>query len=87
MVERDIFKEPLSRAEIEGLVQGSAASEMFNFRSPAFRKRGLDRDKLTEDDLIKLMLEEPRLIKRPVVRIGDHVYFGASEARLREILG
>ena len=56
MEERDIFKEPLSRAEMKGLVQRSGASEMFNFRSPAFRKRGLDRGKLTEDDLIKLML-------------------------------
>jgi arsenate reductase-like glutaredoxin family protein len=45
MEERDIFKEPLSRPEIEGLVEGNTAAEMFNFRSPSFRKLGLDREK------------------------------------------
>ena len=86
MEERDIFKEPLSRPEIEGLIKGSTAAEMFNFRSPSFRKLGLDRDKLSEDDLIKLMLKEPRFIKRPVVRAGDKVYYGANVAKLEEIL-
>jgi len=86
MEERDIFKEPLSRPEIEELALGSAVAEMFNFRSPSFRKLGLDRDKLSEDELIKLMLEEPRFIKRPVVRVGGRVYYGANVTKLEEIL-
>lgn len=60
---------------------------MFNFRSPSFRKLGLERDRLGDEELIKLMLDEPRLIRRPVVRIGDAVHFGANEARLRDLLG
>jgi arsenate reductase-like glutaredoxin family protein len=30
-----------------------------------------------------LMLKEPRLVRRPVIRIGDKVYFGAD----RSIIG
>ena len=83
--ERDFFKYPFTRSEIETLLQGRSASEMFNFRSPSFKKIGMDRNKLGEDDLITLMLREPRLIRRPLVRIGDDVYFGADSKVLAEL--
>jgi arsenate reductase-like glutaredoxin family protein len=85
--ERDFFKNPFKRAEIEELLQGKAASEMFNFRSPSFSKLGLDRDKLGNDDLIELMLKEPRLVRRPVVRIGGKVYFSADKSVLESLIG
>jgi len=59
---------------------------MFNFRSPSFSKLGLVREKLVKEDLIKLMLEEPRLIRRPVVQIGKKVYFGADNKLLANLL-
>jgi arsenate reductase-like glutaredoxin family protein len=59
---------------------------MFNFRSPSFKKIGVDRNKLGDSDLIKLMLREPRLIRRPLVRIGEVVYFGADSRVLAELL-
>jgi len=68
------------------LLQGRPASEMFNFRSPSFKKIGVDRNKLGDGDLIKLMLQEPRLIRRPLVRIGEEVYFGADTKVLAELL-
>lgn len=68
------------------MLQGRPASEMFNFRSPSFKKVGVDRIKLGDSDLIKLMLQEPRLIRRPLVRIGGEVYFGADSKVLAELL-
>ena len=59
---------------------------MFNFRSPSFKKMGLDREKLGNDELIELMLKEPRLVSRPVVHILNEVHFGANSKRLAEIL-
>ncbi|MDD5511120.1 MAG: hypothetical protein PHI12_09975 [Dehalococcoidales bacterium] len=84
--ERDFFKDPFSQVEIKYLLKGKTASEMFNFRSPSFAKLGLDRDKLSDDDLIELMEKEPRLVKRPVVRIEGNVYFGADARALEAIL-
>ncbi|MBN1614613.1 MAG: hypothetical protein JW950_09130 [Deltaproteobacteria bacterium] len=86
MNERDFFKNPFSRSEMEALLKGKQASEMFNFRSPSFKELGLDRDNLEDDDLIKLMLEEPRLIRRPVVRIGGNVHFGADSKVLANLI-
>jgi len=68
------------------LLAGKPAADMFNFRSPSFKKLGVDREKLTDDDLIKLMLDEPRLVRRPVVRIGKDVYFGADSKVLAGLL-
>jgi len=84
--DRDFFKNPFSRDEIEGLLQGRPVSEMFNFRSPSFTQLGLERDKLSDSDLIDLMLKEPRLVRRPVVRIGDKVYFSADKSVLESLI-
>ena len=59
---------------------------MFNFRSPSFKKLGLDRDKLGDSELIELMLKEPRLVRRPVVRIGGKVYFSADKSVLEGLI-
>jgi arsenate reductase-like glutaredoxin family protein len=56
MNERDFFKNPFSRAEIEYLLKGRPASEMFNFRSPSFKKLDVDREKLIDNELIELIL-------------------------------
>jgi arsenate reductase/regulatory protein spx len=84
--DRDFFKNPFTPNEIRALLQGSKPSEMFNFRSPSFKKLDLNRDQLKSEDLIELMLKEPRLIRRPVVKIGRKVYFGASAETLADII-
>ena len=84
--ERDFFKKPFGRNEIENLLQKRSVSEMFSFRSPSFKSLGVDREKLTDKDMFDLMLKEPRLIRRPVVRIGKNVFFGADSKRLADIL-
>jgi arsenate reductase-like glutaredoxin family protein len=84
--ERDFFKIPFNRVEIEELLQGKAASEMFNFRSPSFKALGLEKDKLSEKELIDLMLKEPRLVRRPVVRIDGKVYFSADRSVLEGLI-
>jgi arsenate reductase-like glutaredoxin family protein len=59
---------------------------MFNFRSPSFKKLNLDSDELSDDELIDLMLKEPRLVRRPVVHIDGKVYFSANKSILEGLL-
>ena len=70
-----------------GFLEDKPASDMFNFKSPSFKRLGLERDKLDDEDLIGLMLKEPRLIRRPVVSIGSDVYFSANQSVLEKLLG
>ena len=84
--ERDFFKNTFDREEIEQLLRGKQAADMFNFRSPSFKKLELDKDSLSDNELIDLMLQEPRLVRRPVVRIDGEVYFGADSSVLEKII-
>jgi arsenate reductase-like glutaredoxin family protein len=68
------------------LLQGRPASEMFNPRSPSLKALGLEPEKLSNDRLIDLMLQEPRLVRRPVVTVGGKTYFGADSKVLESLL-
>ena len=84
--ERDFFKDPFSRHELEELIAKDDPTKFFSFRSPSFKKLGLEKDSLERDQIISLMLEEPRLIKRPIVKIGDLVILGTDKNLLDRLI-
>ena len=51
------------------------------------RKLGLDIDTLNEAEMRRLMLEEPRLMRRPVLKAGRRILIGFDEAEWRAALG
>jgi arsenate reductase-like glutaredoxin family protein len=45
---------------------------------------------MSDDELIRLMVEEPNLIRRPLITVGGEVVVGfdkSAKARLGELLG
>ncbi len=86
LAERDFFKEPFSEEELRALIGDRPISEVFSWKSPSFRKLGLDPESLTDDRLVELMLEEPRLIRRPMMVIGDELVVGADLRALSKLL-
>jgi arsenate reductase/regulatory protein spx len=82
--ERDIFKHPLDAAELEVLVQKTSLHEIFSRRSPAARRYGLDETTVTPEKLLLKMLEEPRLVRRPLLLAGDTVVVGWNPERMHE---
>lgn len=71
MEERDFYKDPLSRDELEELASIVTIDELFSWRSPSARRHREKRGELSDADLIDLMMEEPRLIRRPIVIRSD----------------
>ena len=49
---------------------------MFSWKSPSAKQYAPRRGKISDDELIDLMLKEPRLIRRPILIVGDRVIFG-----------
>ena len=84
--ERDFFQDPFSEAELRALVGARSPADIFSWKSPSFRKLGIDRDSLDDDRMIALMLEEPRLIRRPITAIGDTLVIGADSKALARAL-
>ena len=62
-------------------------SDLFASRSPSAKALGVDLGSLSEAEMVRLMLEEPRLIRRPLTKVGDQLVVGARESDLEEALG
>ncbi|MCE2501506.1 MAG: hypothetical protein J4G13_11695 [Dehalococcoidia bacterium] len=87
--ERDYFKEPFTEGELRDLVAEvgePGVSAMFASRSPSLKKMGLTAAELSDDRKVSLMLEEPRLVRRPIVRLGDRLIIGASLKAITEAI-
>lgn len=82
--ERDIFKHPLDELELRAVIAKQPVEELFSFRSPSVKALGLDEKALAPDEMIKHMLEEPRLIRRPLLVAGGTVVVGFNADALRE---
>ncbi|MEB3329218.1 MAG: ArsC/Spx/MgsR family protein [Candidatus Sericytochromatia bacterium] len=80
--ERDIFRHPLLGDELRALAGLSSLRALFSARSPSVRALGLDPDALAEPALLEAMLAEPRLIRRPLVVIGERLVIGCDAAAI-----
>jgi len=85
--ERDFFKDGFSESELRDLLGDTLAADVFSWRSPSARKLGLDRDTVTDDELIRLMLEEPRLIRRPLIQVEGRLVVGTDKKAMAEAFG
>lgn len=84
--ERDLFKEPLTAAELEALLRDRPAADLFSTKSPRYKAMGLEGKALSNDELIRLMAEEPYLVRRPSFRIGDRLVVGMDTKQLDALL-
>ena len=64
---RDFFKDPLSRDELQALGERIAIADIFSWRSPSSAPYRARRGEMTDDEMIDAMLQEPRLIRRPIL--------------------
>jgi arsenate reductase-like glutaredoxin family protein len=60
---------------------------VFNFKSVAFKKSGIDGDSLSDGDLLHMLVEEPRYFRRPLVAVDGLLLVGANTKKLGEKLG
>lgn len=72
----DLAKERPSRELLERLIDEKHLADFVNTRSPAYKERNLDVTKMTKRQAIDLMLEEPNLIRRPLVLAKGKAVFG-----------
>ena len=87
MHDRDFFKQPFSEGELRALLAETAPADAFAWNSPRARAANLARqDRPPDDEIIRLMLETPYLIRRPVIRIGGRTLFGFNQREVESLL-
>ncbi len=65
-----------SRELLSRLVDEHGLENVLSTRSPAYKARGLGSRKLSKSEAVDLMLEDPNLMRRPLVLAKGKAIFG-----------
>jgi len=80
--EIDINKEPPSRAFLEKHIDPERFLDFVSTRSPVWKERPLPKSK---KEAIDLMMENPNLIRRPILVKGSKVVFGFDQEQYKKV--
>jgi arsenate reductase-like glutaredoxin family protein len=80
--ERDINRDPPTREFLEKHIDAERFLDYVSTRSPVFKERPLPTSK---KEAIELMMENPNLIKRPILVQGSRVVFGFDKDRYSRV--
>jgi arsenate reductase-like glutaredoxin family protein len=80
--ERDINRNPPDRAFLEKYIEKDRFLDFVSTRSPVFKQRPLPKSK---KEAIDLMMENPNLIRRPILVKGSKVVFGYDKEKYERL--
>ena len=80
VTDRDFFKETFSELEIRELAAMAGTENIFARRSPSLKKLSLVDKELSDDEMVNLMLQEPKLVRRPLIKVGGKLMDGGGTA-------
>lgn len=82
---RDYARKPLTGDDLRAIAGPHALREVMNPRSPSFRKLGIERDSIDDDQALALMLDNQNLVRRPTLAAGDVRIFGFDAEAYEEL--
>jgi arsenate reductase len=84
---RDFFKDPFSVAELTRLIGSRPIAEFISTRAKSFTERGWDRKAPTKKEAIAAMVEDPALLKRPILIKDGKMTVGFSMSAYEAMTG
>lgn len=87
-VEKNIYHEPLTKDEIKQILMltDEGTEEIISYRSQAYKNLENDINQLTMSELLDLLVEEPSLIRRPIIMDDRRLQIGYNEEEIRMFL-
>lgn len=87
-VEKNIYHEPLTKDEIKEILMltDDGTEEIISYRSQAYKDLDVDINSLSMNDLLELFIEEPSLIRRPIIMDDRRLQIGYNEEEIRMFL-
>lgn len=84
---REYLKEPISEKELSDLIQklNIAPIELVRTQEKVWKDNYRNRD-LSDKELIRVMVENPKLIERPIVVKDNFAVIGRPASRIKELL-
>ncbi|MFZ2406421.1 MAG: ArsC/Spx/MgsR family protein [Methylobacter sp.] len=87
VVALNLLTEPWQKDRLRVFFGNSAVRDWFNYSAPAIKHGEIEPDKLTEQQALALMLENPILIRRPLMQAGDSVMVGFDQQAVDNWIG
>lgn len=78
----------IPKSKLKELIKkmGIRAADLVRKKEPIYQELKLAQKKLTDDQLVDLMIQYPDLIQRPIVEKGSKAILARPAERLKEIL-
>lgn len=85
---REYFKQKVTRDELNHFLSstGLAVADILSTRSNPYKQGNLAEKNLSDDNILGMMTEEPRLIKRPILVSGSSAVVGFNEDKIRDLI-
>jgi arsenate reductase len=83
METRDFFKDPFTETELKKIIKstGKKPSELLRKRDKMYKELDLEKNKKSDNEIIKLMVKYPGLILRPIVITKNKTHVGKIDAK------
>lgn len=83
---RDLNKERLTVAELDDLIGDRDYKLFLNPRNDLYRARNMAENPPSRAEALKLMAQEPNLIRRPVILRGKTIVLGNDVEALKKLV-
>ena len=83
--EHDLGKDRLTADQLDVLIGPRDYLDFLNPRNELYRQRRMRENPPSRDEALKLMAQEPNLIRRPIVIRGGQMILGYDEEGLRKL--
>lgn len=83
--EKNIFHEPLTKREIKRILSltETGTKEIISYRSQAYQELDVELESLSMTQLLNLFIEQPSLIRRPILLDERRLQIGYNEEDIR----
>lgn len=84
---RNLLTEPWTVSSLRQFFEGKPLREWFNAASPRVKRGEIKPDQLTPEAALAMMLEDPLLIRRPLMQVGNRREAGFDQAKVEAWIG
>lgn len=86
--ERHLFKNPPSVKELLDIVKmtHNGMDDILSTRSRTFKELDKDIEDMTVSEVLEMLSEEPRLLRRPIIFDGEKLIIGFNKSAMENLL-
>jgi nitrogenase-associated protein len=87
VVAKNLLTEEWTAVHLRTFFGALAVRDWFNYSAPAIKHGDIDPEAQTEQEALALMLENPLLIRRPLMQVGDSFMAGFDQQTVNDWIG